>query len=69
MNRLSGNIFLIDMMNISIESFELLQNKINHIQNKKLFHYVISKDAFLSKGASNEEMANFNFIFVTFRKH
>ncbi len=51
------------MMNISIESFELLQNEIIHIQNKNSI--IICKDAFLSKGASNEEMAIFNFIFVT----
>ncbi len=50
------------MMNISIESFELLQNEIIHIQNKNSF-IIICKDAFLSKEASNEEI--FNFIFVT----
>ncbi len=43
------------MMNI--ESFKLLQNKIIHIQNKISF-IIIRKDAFLSKEASNEEMAS-----------
>ncbi len=53
MNRTSVNIFLTDM-NISIESFELLQNEITNI---------IRKDAFLSKEASNEEMASQDFSF------
>ncbi len=39
---------------LSIESFKWLQNKIVQMQNKK--KYVIRKDAFLSKGASNDEM-------------
>ncbi len=52
MNRNSVNAFLTDMMNISIESFELLQNEIIHIQNKNSF-IIIPKDAFLSKEASN----------------
>ncbi len=49
------------MMNISIESFELLQNKI-------IYFIIIRKDAFLSIEASNEgdgEVRIFNFIFVT----
>ncbi len=48
------------MMNIYIERFELLQNKIIHIQNKNSF-IIIRKDAFHSKGASNEEMASQDF--------
>ncbi len=40
------------MMNISIESFELLQNEI--ISKQKLFHHVICKDAFLSKVVSRD---------------
>ncbi len=48
------------MMNISIKIFELLQNKIIHIQNKNSF-IIIHKDAFLSKGTSNEEMASQDF--------
>ncbi len=46
--------FFTDMMNISIESFQLLQKK-NHF-------IIIRKDAFLSKEASNEEMANQDFL-------
>ncbi len=46
--------FFTDMMNISIESFQLLQNKI-------IYFIIIRKDAFLSKEASNEEMANQDF--------
>ncbi len=61
MNRTSVNIFLTDM-NISIESFELLQNKIIHIENYKSF-IIIREDAFLSKEASNEEMASQDFEF------
>ncbi len=66
MNQNAVNIFFTDMINISIESFELLQNKIIHMQNKNSF-IIIRKDAFLSKGEYNEEMASqdFNFIFVT----
>ncbi len=41
------NIFLTDMMNISIESFKLLQNEITYIQSKNSF-IIIHKDAFLS---------------------
>ncbi len=48
------------MMNISIESFKWLQNKIIQIQNKNAF-IIIRKDAFLSKGASNEEMVSQDF--------
>ncbi len=43
------------MMNISIESFEII-----HIRNKNSF-IVIRKDAFLSKEASREEMASQDF--------
>ncbi len=45
------------MINISIESFKLLLNEINQIKNKNSF-IIIRKDALLSKGASNEEMAS-----------
>ncbi len=45
------------MINISIESFKLLLNEINQIENKNSF-IIIREDAFLSKGASNEETAN-----------
>ncbi len=49
------------MINISIESFKLLLNKINQIENKNSFIIIIiiiREDALLSKGASNEEMAS-----------
>ncbi len=45
------------MINISIESFKLLLNEINQIENKNAF-IIIREDALLSKGASNEEMAS-----------
>ncbi len=45
------------MINISIESFKLLLNEINQIENKNSF-IIIREDALLSKGASNEEMAS-----------
>ncbi len=46
------------MTNVSIESFKLLLNEIKQIKNKNSFIIIIiHKDAFLSKGASNEEMA------------
>ncbi len=45
------------MINISIESFKLLLNEINQIENKNSF-IIICEDALLSKGASNEEMAS-----------
>ncbi len=45
------------MINISIESFKLLRNEINQIENKNSF-IIIREDALLSKGASNEEMAS-----------
>ncbi len=45
-----------DMINISIESFKLL-NKINQIENKNSL-IIICEDSLLSKGASNEEMAS-----------
>ncbi len=44
------------MINISIESFKLLLNEINQIENKNSF-IIIREDALLSKGASNEEMS------------
>ncbi len=47
------------MINISIESFKLLLNEIKQIKNKNSFIIIIiHKDAFLSKGTSNEEMAS-----------
>ncbi len=55
MNQKSANTCLTDMMNISIESFKLLLNEINQIENKNSF-IIIREDALLSKGASNEEM-------------
>ncbi len=45
------------MINISIESFKLLLNEINQIENKNSF-IIIREDALLSKGTSNEEMAS-----------
>ncbi len=57
MNRKSANTWLTDMINISIESFKLLLNEINQIENKNSF-IIICEDALLSKGASNEEMAS-----------
>ncbi len=57
MNRKSTNTCLTDMINISIESFKLLLNEINQIENKNSF-IIIREDALLSKGASNEEMAS-----------
>ncbi len=45
------------MINISIESFKLLLNEINQIENKNSL-IIIREDALLSKGASNEEMAS-----------
>ncbi len=57
MNRKSANTWLTDMVNISIESFKLLLNEINQIENKNSF-IIIREDALLSKGASNEEMAS-----------
>ncbi len=59
MNRKSANTCLTDMINISIESFKLLLNEINQIENKNSF-IIIREDALLSKGASNEEMASQN---------
>ncbi len=44
------------MINISIESFKLLLNEINQIENKNSF-IIIREDALLSKCASNEEMS------------
>ncbi len=57
MNRKSANTWLTDMINISIESFKLLLNEINQIENKNSF-IIICEDALLSKGTSNEEMAS-----------
>ncbi len=54
MYRKSTNTWLKDMINISIESFKLLLNEINQIENKNSF-IIIREDALLSKGASNEE--------------
>ncbi len=54
MNRKSANAWLTDMINISIESFKLLLNEINQIENKNSF-IIIREDALLSKGESNEE--------------
>ncbi len=45
------------MINISIESFKLLLNEINQIENNNFF-IIIIRDALLSIGASNEEIAN-----------
>ncbi len=57
MNRKSANTCLTDMIHISIESFKLLLNEINQIENKnKNSFIIIREDALLSKGASNEEM-------------
>ncbi len=49
-----ANTCLTDMINISIESFKLLLNEINQIENKNIF-IIIREDALLSKGASNED--------------
>ncbi len=54
-------------MNISIESPELLQNYIIIIQNKNSF-IIIRKDAFLSKEASNEQMASLDLLFSFINK-
>ncbi len=45
------------MINISIESFKLLLNEINQIENKNSF-IIIREGALLSKGESNEETAS-----------
>ncbi len=70
MNLKSANTWLTDMINISIESFKLLLNEINQIENKnKNSFIIIREDALLSKGASNEEMGVriiiWFFIFAT----
>ncbi len=49
MNRKSANTCLTDMINISIESFKLLLNEINQIENKNSF-IIIHEDALLSRG-------------------
>ncbi len=64
------NTWLTDMINISIESFKLLLNEINQIENKnKNSFIIIREDALLSKGESNEEMGVriiiWFFIFAT----
>ncbi len=49
------------MINISIESFKLLLNEINQIENKNsliIIIIIIREDALLSKGTFNEEMAS-----------
>ncbi len=58
MNRKSANTCLTDTINISIESFKLLLNEINQIENKNSNIIFIREDALLSKGVSNEEMAS-----------
>ncbi len=59
MNQNSANTCLTDMINISIESFKLLLNEINQIENKNSFIIIIIReDALLSKGTSNEKMAS-----------
>ncbi len=70
MNLKSANTWLTDMINIYIESFKLLLNEINQIENKnKNSFIIIREDALLSKGASNEEMGVriiiWFFIFAT----
>ncbi len=57
MNRKSANACLTDMINISIEIFKLLLNKINQIENKNSF-IIIRDDALLSKGASRQRILN-----------
>ncbi len=49
------------MINMSIESFKLLLNEINQIENKNSF-IIIREDALLSKGASNEGTASQDLI-------
>ncbi len=69
MNRKSANTCLTDMINISIESFKLLLNEINQIENKNSNIIFFREDALLSKGVSNEEMARIIiFIFATLIK-
>ncbi len=46
------------MINISIKSFKLLLNELNQIENKNFFIIIIIRDALLSIGVSNEEIAN-----------
>ncbi len=58
------------MINISIESFKLSLNEIKKIENKNSFIIIliiINKDAFLSKGASNEETASQDQQFQSLR--
>ncbi len=57
MNRKSANTCLTYMINISIESFKLLLNEINQIENKNSF-IIIREDALLSKGESKEGMGS-----------
>ncbi len=58
------------MINISIESFKLLLNEINQIENKNSF-IIIREEALLSKGASNEEMSQDHYLILHLcdRKH
>ncbi len=44
MNRKSANTCLTDMINISIESFKLLLNEINQIENKNSFIIIIIRE-------------------------
>ncbi len=46
------------MINISIESFKLLLNEINQIENKNKNSFIIIREDALLSGASNEEMAS-----------
>ncbi len=55
MYRKLANTCLTDMINISIESFKLLLNEINQIENKNSF-IIICEDALLSKGVSIEDL-------------
>ncbi len=57
LNRNSANTCLTDMINIFIECYKLLQQNNSNQKLKTLsLAYVIRKDAFLSKGVSNEEI-------------
>ncbi len=46
------------MINISIESFKLVLNESNQIENKNFFIIIIICDALFSIDVSNEEIAN-----------
>ncbi len=58
MNRSWANTCLTDMINISIESFKWSLNEIIKHVYFIIILILINKDAFLSKGVSNEEMAS-----------